>query len=92
MIMTQNRPWSVWWDFQWEGDNLDNIVVQTNHPKYAHVDYIYQFPIAECTDKFGYVDAWVENWFKKFETDVTSGRLSLHDIMKANINDTARNK
>lgn len=80
--ITQNRPWSIWWDFRWEGDHITHIVVQSDHPDYQHVDYIYRFPIAECEDEFGYVDGWVENWFTKFESDITSGRHSIHKIMR----------
>jgi hypothetical protein len=78
-----NRPWSIWWDFRWEGDHIVSIVVQTDHPKYTHVDYIYCFPIKECEDEFGYVDTWVENWFTKFRDDVMGGRQSLHKIIKS---------
>lgn len=81
--MTQNRPWSVWWDFRWKDDDLKWIVVQTDHPQYRHVDYIYRFNIEDCEDKNGHVDTWIETWFTKFEDDVTSGRHSIHKIMKA---------
>ena len=80
--MTRNRPWSVWWDFRNEGDRVTHVVVQTNHPQYTHVDYIYRFPIAECANEFGHVDGWVQDWFAKFESDITSGRISIHKVMR----------
>lgn len=81
--MTQNRPWRVWWDFRWEDNEIKWVVVQTDHPQYQHVDYVYRFPIEECRDERGYIDSWEKNWFTKFENDITSGRHSIHKIMKA---------
>lgn len=46
--MTQNRPWSIWWNFRREGDNLKWVVIQTDHPQYDHVDYMMRFPIEDC--------------------------------------------
>jgi hypothetical protein len=79
----KNRPWNVWWDTRWESDVMRWIVVQTDHPDYQHVDYIYKFDISECVDGHGYIDAWVESWFNKFRDDVTSGRHSIHKIMRS---------
>jgi hypothetical protein len=83
--MTQNRPWSVWWDFSWEIDETgpSHIIVQTDHPQYLHTPYIYKFPISECEDDNGHVDKWVETWYHKFEKDVTSGVVSIHTLMKS---------
>jgi hypothetical protein len=80
----KNRPWSVWWDFSWEIDETgpSHIIVQTDHPSYQHVHCIYRFPISECEDENGYIDHWVETWFHNFESDVLSGRRSIHQIMK----------
>ena len=81
--MQSNRPWRVWWDFRWEGDHITHVVVQTDHPQYTHVDYIYRFDIRDCEDSQGHVDTWVETWYNKFESDVISGRHSIHKIMRA---------
>ena len=80
--MVQNRPWSIWWDFRWEGGNIKYVVVQTDHPQYQHVDYIYRFPIDEICEKDGTVDGWVDGWFRPFVEDIYAGRESLHDTMK----------
>jgi hypothetical protein len=79
----QNRPWGVWWDFTWEIDDTgpSHIIVQTDHPDYQHVHYIYRFPIAECEDENGHIDHWEETWYHQFESDVLSGRHSIHKIM-----------
>ncbi len=81
----KNRPWSIWWDFTWEIDETgpSHIIVQTDHPDYQHVHYIYKFTMSECEDSAGHVDSWVENWFDRFRDDVTSGRHSIHKIMKS---------
>ncbi len=80
----QNRPWGIWWDFSWELDETgpSHIIVQTDHPKYQNVDYIYRFAIQDCEDDSGYIDSWEENWFKPFRADVLSGRISINSIMK----------
>ena len=80
--MAYNRPWGVWWDSVWEGDHITHIVVQTDHPSYSKLDYIYKFPIKDCEDEFGYVDTWVEKCFRPFESDVISGRISIHKLIK----------
>jgi hypothetical protein len=77
-----NRPWHVWWDFRWEDNDIKWVVVQTNHPDYKHVDYIYRFTIDECADEEGYIDSWIETWFNKFSLDIKEGRVSIHEIMK----------
>jgi len=80
--MIMNRPWTVWWEFRWEDNDIKSIVIQTNNPQYNHIDYIYCFPIEECVDEDGYVDDWIENWFEKFSLDITEGRVNIHEIMK----------
>lgn len=82
--MTQNRPWSVWWDFTWEIDETgpSHIIIQSDHPDYQHIHYIYRFPITECEDSAGHVDSWVEDWFNPFRDNLTSGRESIHTLMK----------
>ena len=77
-----NRPWGVWWDFRWDGADLKWIVVQTDHPQYKHVDYVYRFDIKDCADEKGQIDKWIETWFDKFSLDITEGRVSIHEIMK----------
>lgn len=83
--MTQNRPWSVWWDFTWEIDETgpSHVIIQSDHPDYAQVHYIYKFTVAECEDATGHVDHWIETWFNPFRDDVVSGRQSIHKLMKA---------
>lgn len=75
--MAYNRPWGIWWDF----DN-DHIKIQTNHPAYSHIDYIYKFPIKDFEDSHGFIDDKFDKWFNAFVDDVMSGRKSLHKIMK----------
>lgn len=68
--MSWTRPWSVWWDFRWEDDKIKYIVVQTDHPKYAHLDYIHCFDIKDCEDAKGYIDTWVETWYSDFVKEI----------------------
>ena len=82
--MTQNRPWSIWWDFRWEDDNLRWVVIQTDHPQYKHVDYMMKFVAEDCYCTEGYIDNWVKTWYNQFEDDIYTGRKSLHEIMKQN--------
>jgi hypothetical protein len=77
-----NRPWDIWWDFRWEKQNLKCVIIQTDHPKYKHKDYIRIFDIEDCLDENGYIDLWVQNWFNKFRDGILAGRVSLHEIMK----------
>jgi hypothetical protein len=79
----RNRPWNIWRDFRWEQNDLKWIVVQTDHPDYQHIDYIYRFAIEECTDSTGSVEYWVDTWFRQFNDDIASGRHSIHKLMKA---------
>lgn len=80
--MAQNRPWGIWWDFRWEGSDIKWVVIQTDHPQYQHIDYIYRFPIEECKNEHGYIDEWEETWFNKFSLDIKEGRVNIHEIMK----------
>jgi hypothetical protein len=77
--MTYNRPWSIWWNFTLESSH---IIIQTDHPDYQDLHYIYKFTVAECEDGRGYIDNWVKTWFNKFRDDVMSGRKNIHTIMK----------
>lgn len=52
----KTQPWSVWWDFRSENCHLKWVVVQTDHPDYKDVDYIYRFPLESCTDETGTID------------------------------------
>lgn len=76
------RPWCVWWKFFREGDHITDIIIRTDHPKYKHLDYIRKFPIQECEDELGYIDTWLETWFEPFESDIKSGRISIHKLLK----------
>jgi hypothetical protein len=78
----KNRPWDVWWDFRWAGEELKWIVIQSDHPNYNHVDYIHRLPISECEDRGGQIDDWVETWFTPFRHDLITGRVSIHALMK----------
>lgn len=78
-----NRPWHVWWDFRWQNNDIKWVVIQTDHPYYKHVDYIYRFAIDECEDEKGCIDNWVETWFDKFSLDIIEGRVNIHEIMKS---------
>lgn len=84
-ILMQNRPWTVWWDFTWEIDETgpSHVIVQTDHPDYQHVHYIYRFPLNEIEDVDGHIDGWIERWFNPFRDDIISGRHSIHKLMKA---------
>lgn len=81
--MGRNRPWHIWWDFRWEDHKLKWVVVQTDHPRYDHVDYIYRFPIESCVDKNGRIDSWEKSWFLKFRDDLKSGRQNISEVMKS---------
>lgn len=68
------RPWGIWWDFR---DDATKVVVQTDHPKYKDVDYILEFD-CQSSAQFNYF----ETWFQNFESDIKSGRISLHQFVK----------
>jgi hypothetical protein len=80
--MGNNRPWEIWWDFRWHEGAIQWVVVQTDHPKYKHVDFIYRFPIDELQGPDGAIDEWVDGWFNPFVSDIYAGRESLHEVMK----------
>jgi hypothetical protein len=81
--MSNNQPWNIWWDFRWLDNEIRWVVVQTDHPKYKHVDHIYKFLVDELQSPEGTIDEWVDQWFNPFVSDVKSGRKSLHKIMKS---------
>ena len=74
------RPWSIWWDFIWEGDHNTHVTIETDHPKYKRE--IMRFPIKDCQNNLGTIDDWERNWFIPFVDDIKSGRKSIHTIMK----------
>jgi len=71
-----NRPFCIWWDFR-----VDDVVVQTDHPQYSHVDYIFKMPF-DSIQVNGTIDHWDETYFKNFSLDIMSGRVSIHKIMR----------
>lgn len=81
--MGNNQPWNIWWNFRRVDDKILWVVVQTDHPKYTHIDYIYRFPIDDLRSTNGAIDEWVDSWFNPFQSDIKSGRKSLHKIMKS---------
>lgn len=70
------RPWSIWWDFRHDRDDM-YVVVQTSHPDYQHVDVIY-----ECeADSEGEFYTFYEQ-FDDLVKQIYSGNISLHKWMK----------
>jgi hypothetical protein len=76
------QPWSIWWDFRSDDGYVRWIVVQTDHPDYERIDYIYCLPIELCEDSKGQVDDWVKEWFRPFRDDLLNARKSIHTLMK----------
>lgn len=70
-----NRPWSMWWDFQWEGEEMTGVIIQSDHPKYGG-DHM-TIPLKEVQDKNGQIDSWVSGPFQKLQDDLQSGRISM---------------
>lgn len=52
-------------------------IVQSDHPSYRHVDYMYEFEPDQDGEFYYFYD-----WFDKFRSDLYSGRISLHEEMK----------
>lgn len=73
--MTQNRPWSIWWDFRDE-----YVVVQLDHPDYENVDYIHRVLFDDIAVD-GFIDHWASTWFYNFKEDLETGHVSLHKLM-----------
>jgi hypothetical protein len=78
-----SRTWDIWWDFEWEAGVLKGILVETSHPDYQHVPYLYRLPLCECQDSSGHVDEWETVWFEALRSDLLSGRTSIHTLMKS---------
>lgn len=70
--------WTVWWDFVWTDKEITHYVIQTDHPQYEHVDHIHKFKLStfETHDDF-------EDWFAGFKSNIKSGRVSIHTLMKS---------
>lgn len=81
-MMSTMQTWSIWWDFLWEEKELKYVIVETNHPRYRHLPYIFKFPISECLQD-DTIDNWERTWFRPFVDDIMSGRKSIHKIMKS---------
>lgn len=79
--MGHKDDWTIWWDTRWQNYEITDIVVQTDHPNYQHVDYMFRFPLNECTDENGNIDKWIEEWFDPFVNSVKTGQHSLHKVM-----------